>query len=114
VGVRRYLVRYAVDAGTTIPSGTSPYGDQRPALYVTGAGVDAPRTFDTTGTDGSTSARLRVVPTLLTRAALPDSAEVRVTATALVSGGRGPVPVASPVIFAVRLIRLTPPGSACP
>jgi hypothetical protein len=115
VGVRRYLVEYAVDAGRAIPVGLAPHGDRRPALYVTPAAIDVPIRFDTTTTDGTTRPRLRVVPTLLPRATWPDTVDVRVTARARVGGGRGPVDVVAPVTYTVRLVRLpSTAGLPCP
>jgi hypothetical protein len=101
--VARYLVRYEIVAPTNIPSGPVPgSGVDRPAIHMTQASADRPLGYDTTATDGNATARLRVVPTLLTRAAFPDSVtEVRIRASALVK--RDTVP--APVEFVVRLQR---------
>ncbi|HZF67190.1 MAG TPA: hypothetical protein VEZ47_04050 [Gemmatirosa sp.] len=115
VGVRRYLVEYTIDAGRAVPAGLAPHGDRRPALYVTPAAIDVPMRFDTTGTDGTTRPRLRVVPTLLPRSAWPDTVDVRVTARARVAGRNGPEFVGAPVIYTVRLVRLpSTAGLPCP
>jgi hypothetical protein len=111
VGIRRYLVRYAVDAGRPIPVGTSPYGDQRPALHFVNGTTDTRIGFDTTQADGTTRARLRVLPTLLTRAAFPsDTIPVRVVATAIVPGRTGPAPLGTRAEFTVTLVRTAPPN----
>lgn len=115
VGVRRYLVEYAIDAGRPIPRGLAPHGDQRPAVYVTPATVDVPITYDTTGSDGTTRPRLRVIPTLLPRAGWPDTVDVRVTARARVGGGGGPADVPRPLSYTVRLVRrVSAAGLTCP
>jgi hypothetical protein len=116
VAVRRYLVEYTVAAGRAVPEGLAPHGDRRPAVYVTPATVDVPIGFDTTSTEGIARARLRVVPTLLPRAAWPDTVDVRVTARARVAGGTAGVrDVPAPQQFTVRLVRLaSTSGLPCP
>lgn len=111
VVVPSYLVRYRITAPTSIPRGTSPYGDARPALYLTTGRNDRPINFDTTSTTGQTLTALRVIPTLLPRAAAADTTRVTVEARAFV----GTQTVADPVLFVVRLIRRAPlSGAACP
>ena len=116
VGVRRMLVEYAITAPATIPVGTAPHGDRRPAVYVTAQSVDVPIRFDTTTPEGTARPRLRVVPTLLPRATWPDTAVVEVVARVRVGGAPGPVEVPSPVRFSARLVRVLPSSGAgsCP
>lgn len=109
VPVPSYLVRYRIVSPATIPSGLSPYGDTRPALYFTNGRTDRPLNHDTTNASGQTSTALRVIPTLLTATTAPDS--VRVEAQAFVAGR----PVSAPVPFRVFLRRSPPAsGAACP
>jgi hypothetical protein len=109
VPVPSYLVRYRITEPATVPNGVSPYGDTRPALYLTNGRVDRPLGFDTTNTAGQTLTALRVIPTLLRGSATP--ANVRVEAQAFVAGR----PVGDPVPFRVRLLRQTPEsGAPCP
>ncbi|MGZ8471339.1 MAG: hypothetical protein ACXW61_16275 [Gemmatirosa sp.] len=109
VAVPSYLVRYRIAAPATIPSGRSPYGDTRPALYLTNGRADRPLGFDTTNTTGQTLTALRVIPTLLTAATTP--ATVRVVAQAFVAGKA----VGDSVPFTVQLVRRAPAsGAACP
>lgn len=106
VAVPRYFVEWTVTGPRAIPSGPSPYGNVRPAIHVTAPTIDAPLGFDTTGGDGISRVRVRVIPTLLPRSAWPDTAEVTLTARARVAGASGPVLVAgAPVSFRARLIR---------
>jgi hypothetical protein len=110
VPVPSYLVRYRITFPATIPSGVSPYGDTRPALYLTNGRNDRPLQFDTTNASGQTTTALRVIGPLLTPANSPDS--VVVVAQALYRG----VPIdTAGVRFTVRVTRIPRPGStSCP
>lgn len=113
VAVPNAYVRYRILAPSEIPRGRSPYGDERPAFYLTPANVDRPIGYDTTGGNGETGTRLRVLPQLLTRARVPDTLAVRIEATA--RGGE--LPLADTVRFTVRLVRRPPTDgglAACP
>lgn len=106
VAVPRYFVEWRVEGPRPIPSGPSPYGNVRPAIHVTAPTIDAPLRFDTTGGDGISRVRVRVIPTLLPRAAWPDTAELVLTARARVAGAAGPVDLpAEPVRFRAVLVR---------
>lgn len=109
VAVPSYLVRYTIVEPKSIPRGVSPYGDTRPALYLTNGRVDRPIGHDTTNASGQTTTALRIVPTLYTTATAPTS--VSVEARAFFRGQ----PVGDAVPFRVVLRR--PPtgsGAACP
>jgi hypothetical protein len=108
VPVPSYLVRYRITEPASIPSGRSPYGDTRPALYLTNGRTDRPLGFDTTNASGQTTTALRVLPTLLTAATTP--ANVRVEAQAFVAGRA----VGEAVPFTVRLVRRQPTVGSCP
>ena len=109
VPVPSYLVRYRIVEPTSIPSGLSPYGDTRPALYLTNGRTDRPIGHDTTNAAGQTATALRVIPTLLTTQTAPTL--VRVEARAFVRGQQ----VGDSVSFRVRLRRQSPPsGAPCP
>ena len=108
VPVPSYLVRYRILAPTSVPSGPSPYGDARPALYLTNGRVDRPIGHDTTNASGQTTTALRILPTLFTTATAPSL--VRVEAQAFVAGR----PVNGPVAFRVFLRRVAPSSGACP
>ncbi len=109
VPVPSYLVRYRIVAPTSVPSGPSPYGDQRPALYLTNGRVDRPIGHDTTNAAGQTTTALRILPTLYTTATAP--AGVSVEARAFFKGE----PVGDAVSFRIVLRRpATGSGAACP
>ena len=110
VPVPSSYVQYRIVAPTAVPTGISPYGDRRPAFYLTGSNSDRPLAFDTTGATGETATRLRVLPSLLPRAAAPDEVSVRIEATA--RGGERPL--ADTVRFTVRLVRRPPTNGSCP
>lgn len=108
VPVPSYLVRYRIVQPTSIPVGPSPYGDQRPALYLTNGRVDRPIGHDTTNASGQTTTALRIVPPLFPGASAPS--EVRVEARAFVAGRQ----VGDSVPFRVRLRRVAPTSGSCP
>ncbi|GLC26077.1 hypothetical protein [Roseisolibacter agri] len=108
VAVPSYLVRYRIVAPATVPSGQSPYGDVRPALYLTNGRVDRPIGHDTTNASGQTATALRVVPTLLTSQNAPSV--VRVEARVFVAGRQ----VGDSVPFRVFLTRRAPSTGSCP
>ncbi len=107
VPVPSYLVQYRITSPQTIPVGTSPYGDQRPAIYLTNGRVDRPLSYDTTNASGQTTTALRVIgPLFPTRTGSPDT--VRIEARAFYRGA----PIDSAVTFRVRLERIT--TQSCP
>ena len=108
VPVPSYLVRYRIVQPTSIPVGPSPYGDQRPALYLTNGRVDRPIGHDTTNAAGQTATALRILPPLLPGTSAPS--EVRVEARAFVAGKQ----VGDSVPFRVRLRRVAPSSGTCP
>jgi hypothetical protein len=114
VAVPSYLVRFriaTVDPSKRIPVGLSPFGDQRPAIYMTRPPRDRPIGFDTTNSTGTTSAQLRVLPSLLPRSATDSVLAVNVVARVL--SRRLPLP--DSVAFRVNVVRRSPPsGAACP
>ncbi|MDF1505356.1 hypothetical protein [Roseisolibacter sp. H3M3-2] len=110
VPVPSYLVEYRIVAPAQIPTGTVPYGDVRPALYLTNGRVDRPLRFDTTNVSGQTTTALRVVGPLLTPTSVPGDSVV-VEAQAFYRGA----PVDTAVRFRVRLTRVPRAGQAsCP
>lgn len=107
VPVPSYLVRYRITEPASIPTGTSPYGDQRPALYLTNGRTDRPLSYDTTNSSGQTSTALRVVgPLIASRDASPDT--VRIEAVASYRG----VPIGDTIRFRVALERVV--SQSCP
>lgn len=76
VPVRQRLVRWTIESPVGIPSVPLPSGgpaDTVPALAVVKSTAGSRLRFDTTGTDGRSSVRLRIRPTGLGRTVLPDS-----------------------------------------
>ena len=114
VAVPNYLVRFRVttaDPSKRIPLGLSPFGDQRPAIYMTRPTQDRPIGFDTTNSTGTTSAQLRVLPSLLPRSATDSLLRVNVVARVLSRR----VLLPDSVVFRVTVARRSPPsGAACP
>lgn len=108
VAVPSYLVRYTITSPDSIPRGISPYGDTRPALYLTNGRADRPIGHDTTNASGQTATALRVVPTLLT--GQNPTSLVRIEAQAFVAGKA----IGEPVPFHVALRRLVPSTGSCP
>jgi hypothetical protein len=110
VPVPDYLVQYRVvpAAGQRpIPIGLSPFGNERPAVYMTRPTLDRPIGHDTTGSTGVTVAQLRVLPSLLREPTYAVSVIARVRV--------GTEFLPDSVVFAVALTRRNPPsGAACP
>jgi hypothetical protein len=114
VAVPSYLVRYritTVDPSKRIPVGLSPFGDERPAIYMTRPPRDRPIGSDTTNSTGVTAAQLRVLPSLLPRSSTDSVLTVNVVARVLSRRQLLPDSVA----FRVSVVRRSPPsGAACP
>jgi hypothetical protein len=110
VAVPDYLVQYRVAPAAgqpPIPVGLSPFGNERPAVYMTRPTIDRPIGYDTTGSTGVTVAQLRVLPSLLREPVYNVSVIARVRV--------GTQFLADSVVFAVSLTRRNPPsGTACP
>ena len=114
VAVPSYLVRFrvaTVDTTKRIPVGRSPFGDERPAIYMTRPTQDRPLGFDTTNSSGTTTAQLRVLPSLLPRSSTDSLLAVRVVARVFA----GAQLLRDSVYFRVTVVRRSPPsGAACP